>query len=657
MIAFLRQIACLLLIYSTISACSSVVAQDLKYRDFKWEETPQYKIPHTTSDDAEVVIKERVAIEFAFHDNAFNQYEFAHRVVYIAKESAIEQNNKIFLSVKNSHDVLIQQARVINAAGEIKVLNESDIKEGVDEEVGYTYRYFALEGLDVGSFIETVIMIKGPADHTGNKHYIQSDVKQYDVGFELISPEVLVFAFHSLNGLKEVQLDTTHSDKNFWSVHLDSVEKYVEEPLSFTYANLQAVIFKLSENHASGARDMASYGEAAKSYYNYLYGDISKSERNAIQSFLKKIGVEKGMSNAEKVRLLENHVKEYFAMKAYVQPELQGVVALLKNKASDERSFVQLYARALKLMEIEHQIVLTCDRTMNRFDRKFEAHSYLESTLFYLNQEQLFLSPAATGLRLGYVPWEFTENYGLFIQPLTIGQLTTGIGKIKKIPALDHDKSQYNHNVKVDMREDPTAPTIRFETEMSGYYAAGIQTIYKYLSEEEKTKVNEGLLQTFSPELIDEELTVENAEPALFGKEPMVISTTAQSYHFTEEAGNKIVFKIGELIGEQSEMYNEKPRTLPIESDYNRSFYRSIEVLLPDGYTVTNLEKLNSSIETEDKSSVFHSSYTLENNVLKVTISEYYNRIHYSLDEYEAYKSVINAAADFNKVVLYLDKK
>jgi hypothetical protein len=632
-------------------------AQDLKYKDFNWEEKPSFEIPYVAEDDEEVTVQDQWAIEFAFYDNQFMQYEFSHTVTYIAKESAIENNNKIYLSVKNSQDVLFQKARVINADGEIRVLNKGDIKEGVDEESRYTYRYFALEGLGVGSFVERTMMVKGPADHTGRKRYIQNDVSQKNITFELIAPEFLIFTFHSLNGLAEVQLDTTLEKKNYWSLSIDSMNKYVEEPLTFTLANLKSLVYKLSENGASNARDMASYGEVAKAYYTYLYSNLSKSERNAIEGFLKKIGITKNMTPIEKVALLENQMKEFFAIKQYVQSDLEGILPLLKNKASNERTFVNFYANALKIMGIEHQVVLTCDRTVTKFDQKYEAHNYLESSLFYLTKEDLYFSPADASLRLGFVPWEFTENYGLYIQSLTIGDITTGIGKIKKIPTPDHKKSQYNHIVKVDMTEEPMEPKIAFETQMSGYYASGLQTMYKYLSEDEKAKVNESLIQTFSSEVIEEELTIENAEPQLFGKEPMIIKTETNSYNFTEEAGDKIVFKIGELIGEQSEMYNEKPRKLSIENDYNRSFYRNIEVLLPEGYDVANLEKLAVDIALKDNSAMFKSSYEVVDNVLTVRVEEYYNRIYYDLDEYDAYKDVINAAADFNKVVLYLSKK
>jgi hypothetical protein len=67
-----------------------------------------------------------------------------------------------------------------------------------------------------------------------------------------------------------------------------------------------------------------------------------------------------------------------------------------------------------------------------------------------------------------------------------------------------------------------------------------------------------------------------------------------------ESAGNKIIVKVGEFIGEQAQMYDTKKRTTNIELEFPHALVRT---------------------------------------------------------KYTSFKKVINAAADFNKVVLVLDKK
>jgi hypothetical protein len=53
----------------------------------------------------------------------------------------------------------------------------------------------------------------------------------------------------------------------------------------------------------------------------------------------------------------------------------------------------------------------------------------------------------------------------------------------------------------------------------------------------------------------------------------------------------------------------------------------------------------------------FNSSYQAEGNIVKINILEEYRRTNYPLSQFEDFKKVINAAADFNKVTLVLEKK
>jgi hypothetical protein len=47
----------------------------------------------------------------------------------------------------------------------------------------------------------------------------------------------------------------------------------------------------------------------------------------------------------------------------------------------------------------------------------------------------------------------------------------------------------------------------------------------------------------------------------------------------------------------------------------------------------------------------------MDKNVMVVTIREYYKEIVAPVARYEDFRKVINAAADFNKVILVLEKK
>ena len=70
-----------------------------------------------------------------------------------------------------------------------------------------------------------------------------------------------------------------------------------------------------------------------------------------------------------------------------------------------------------------------------------------------------------------------------------------------------------------------------------------------------------------------------------------------------------------------------------------------------------NLEKFIMDFKTqiENKTEAgFISNYTEKNGEITITNSEYYNIVNYPLDKFTEYKNVINAAADFNKIVIIL---
>jgi len=108
------------------------------------------------------------------------------------------------------------------------------------------------------------------------------------------------------------------------------------------------------------------------------------------------------------------------------------------------------------------------------------------------------------------------------------------------------------------------------------------------------------------------------------------------------------------------QMYQEKERVLPLEQEFHRSYFRTINIKIPEGYKITNLEDINIdnsySKEGEELFS-FKSFYEIQGDVLKITADEHYRENIIPVTLYEAYRTVINSAADFNKIVLLLERK
>ena len=52
-------------------------------------------------------------------------------------------------------------------------------------------------------------------------------------------------------------------------------------------------------------------------------------------------------------------------------------------------------------------------------------------------------------MRYGYPPFEYTDTYGLFVKEVTLGKLSSGVGKVKYIEAPDAAASVDEMNFKI----------------------------------------------------------------------------------------------------------------------------------------------------------------------------------------------------------------
>ena len=141
---------------------------------------------------------------------------------------------------------------------------------------------------------------------------------------------------------------------------------------------------------------------------------------------------------------------------------------------------------------------------------------------------------------------------------------------------------------------------------------------------------------------------------------PYIFEGDAEVNSLLENAGNKILLKIGQIIGSQVEMYQDTARKYGVENAYNHSYKRIINLTIPIGYEISNINDLNMGVSYKEEGEnlmEFTSQYVLEGNKLTITCNEFYNIIRLPVEKYDAFRTVINAAADFNKITLILKTK
>lgn len=630
-----------------------------KYASQNFELDPNFELTKEKKQEEYATLKRLLSVEYVASEDGLVQYTMSHEAEWINSDKAIQQNNKIYLSSNDETAFLYQKARVIKPSGEIVALKESDIKEGVYGENEQKYYYFALEGLEKGSIIETMTYKKSSPSFYGNLIYYQGKEKRYNQEFELICPNYLIFAFKSINGAPEVERDTTLEEVNRWSFSIDSIAEILDQPNVFADVVKSAVLYKLDKNTGKNISDITSYGTASQSVYNNLHPEFSKKEEKALEKIVKGLDLKSFTDEKEKIRIIENYIKSNFQLIDAAYPALRKLEDMLENKTGNITGITILHIALLELAEIPFEIVLTTDRSSIRFDPEFEAYLFLDNYMLYFPVSKSYLAPTEKFLRSPYVPSLWTHNYGLFIKEVSVGEMKTAIGKVKFIEALPHTATVDKMKIDVSFEADKTNPEVSIRRENLGYSAAYFQPYFHLLDQEEQEDIEKTLVEMINEELKADEVKVKNIGENDFGAKPFIYEFTATEHSFIEKAGEDILFKLGELIGPQVEMYQEKERQYDVESLNNRYYKRTISFNVPKGYQVKNLEDLNFDYKfgEEGKENLwFASSYSKKGDSYLVECVEYYTDIVYPTADFEKYKQVINAAADFNKIVLVFEK-
>ncbi|MDT0690263.1 DUF3857 domain-containing protein [Salegentibacter sp. F188] len=629
------------------------------FSNYDWEENPEYSVKPDSTETI-IELKNKVVNEFFFDkDDNLLELSMEHRVLWLNSDEKIESFNKVYLPYSSTSELLVNKARVITKNGAVRELDDSKILMATDEETGRKYKYFAFEGIEKGSFIEYYYVVKQNPTYRGKRVNFQTSFKKENVEFDLFAPSNLVFKFKSYNGAPEVEQDTLTKDKNHWKLRIEELKGLEEEELSAYDASKAFVIYKLDENLAGNVSGISSYGNVSQNIYAYYYPEHSKRTQKAIDKFASEAVKGAGKTEESILRKIEYYIKTNVYVADGGGDELEDLDKILDQKVANGTGIVKLYAAVLKSLEIPHEVVFTSNRQNLRFDKIFEANNFLTDCLLYFPNTGAYISPEENSSRYGFPPAYLTDNYGLFVKEVTVGNFTSAVGEIKYIEPVSEDKTIDKMTIDVDFEDkDLSTTNIKLDRAFSGYYGMFIHPFIHLVKEESLNDFIEGFGKRLNEnvEIVDKKLV--NDDPELFGIEPLEVVLDIKSNAFIEKAGNRYLFKVGELIGQQIQLYQEKERVLPLENEFKRSYYRNINIEIPKGYRFANLDDINIDKKySKDGKEIlsFNSFYNVKDGIVHITADEHYRVNIIETARYEDYRDVINSAADFNKLTLILE--
>jgi len=637
--------------------CHYAPAQDIQKE--KWDEKPViYQISEMMKQEPAIIILDKRRMEFADEKENLVMYKTLHRIVHINDDKGIESYNRIYLPVSSNADIIDMKARTILPDGKTIELDKNSIKDITED--GQVYKIFAMEGLVEGCEVEYYYTYRRNTSFFG-REVIQGRLPVQQAVLELGAPSRLLFEIKAFNSSVK-PFDTTFNNKRWLRVVENEIAAAEDEKYCAFEANLKRLEYKLSYNTSRTNNDrLFTWDELARRIHTN-FSTCTDKEMRKVNDLTGDIKLKNLTTEQEKIAAVEDFIKTNFTSRDDIDgDDADNLEKIIKTKLASHTGMIRLFSAVFRNIGIAHEYVLAADRDKYSIDRNFENWNNCENNLIYFPSIKKYLAPTEAEYRFPWINPKWAAANAFYCRTTTIGSYTTAIGEVKQVPLEDFEKSVINTEADVELSKNADTLIINIRQIYSGYSAAVYRAIFNFSDDENKKLVTKEMIKfgTNSENLVSSNRENEGFENYHENK-PFILSATVKAVELVEKAGNKTIIRIGDIIGPQVEMYQEKPRQFPMEIDYPHVLERKINFTIPPGYTVKNPDDIKIKHVFLDKGQVtmgFISDYTLEKNILSITIREEYRRSNYPLSQFDDFRKVINAAADFNKVALVLEKK
>ncbi len=634
--------------------CQFVWAGDVK--PYEWEKNrSRYALSKSDTELTELILKQHTQYDYVLEDNQFLMYSTIHWIVYVNNDEAIQKHNRIVISMNNTLELIDVKARAISKDGKAVFFDKSNLKELKNEETGNAFKIFAIEGIELGSEVEYFFTRKMSAS-IFDRVFMQYDAPVKENSLELTCPQHLKFDFKTYYNFPDVK-PAENPERNVYRTSMQDVPALKTEPFSYFSTNRKRVEFKLAYNTARSQARLYTWDEAAKTFYKIL-STISKDDEKALDKYVKSLGDKPSNKLDERIKNVESKIKKEIQVNKEGSGEsLNEIASILKYKLASHQGMTSLFMAVFERLKINCQPVVTCSRESIKFDGSFDSWAFLDDYILYFPDTRQFLEPYIFELRYPLIQPDYTAQQGLFIEPIAVGEVKSALSSINVIPPTEYSVNFDNLDIDVVFSEDLASNQIHQKREFGGYNASYLAPYYDIMSADQRTSMINDIIKQTAPDAV-----VKNSKAYVSATElgnNFIVDVDFQSNHFLEKAGPRILFKAGELIGRQIEMYRDDERTTVVENEFNRKYYRTIKLHIPKGYKIKNADDIKFNIAYRDQDLIpflFKSDYVIKDNVLEITIDEYYKEIYAPLSRYEDFRKVVNAAADFNKITLVLEK-
>ncbi len=628
-----------------------------------WDANPKmHPVPPQYNNEHALYILESEKRDFKFEGSGITMYSTIHRIIKVLDRLGIEEFNQVVVPFRmNESRVDSVKARTILPDGTTRELKYEMLLGGSG---GF---FFALDGLEKNAEVEIVIKYKALSDYFGSIRY-QYGVPILNAYFELNYPKEMTFNTKGYHGFPSGEEKTVGGHKQV-KIYQADIPALQDQPSSFY--DLYAMRIEYGLDHMTG-RGGFNKGEPYTwdylAHHNYQeFYTLKESEKNTTAKFLSTLGLIGGETEEQKIKKIEDGIKTNIVQYWELQgKEAEDIDSIVTKKSASAHGMVKLFAACLKMAGVQHELGVTSNRTEHQMDAKFVNWAPLDYYVFYFPKHGGYLAPDEPYFRYPEVPAFMVNNKGVFCKTnpeteFTVGrEVTEAEAIIRTIEPKSAAYTQINTKAWVALDNEFDA-TVDYKRTYSGYSAPELRKELAIATPEAKKKIilNEALIAK-NPEMLVKYSVSNEAFSAVYNNKPLEIDATVKSNHLVEKAGDNYLLKIGSLIGSQDNFYTKQERILPIDIKYPHTLNFTITIKIPEGYKLLNTDALRIHEEHNDRNTgnttaYFKSDYRIDGRTLVVTATESYPVLHYSVSEYPSFKRVVNAVADFNKVVVLME--
>jgi len=621
------------------------------YKDYKWEKKPNIvDIAIDNINDSSVGIFEKTIVEFISgkFSNSIIKYETHHYQIKVLNDKGISRHSNIVIPMNEVINLIDIKVRIVNENGELSEFDSKTISELDDFESSANFKNFHLTGVKNNSTIEVLYTLEKQYNIHGNK-ILQKSYSIKKSEFLLIpGPTEGIIKTYGVNSKVKDTLIKTYPIK---TIKIDDIPSIIDEEYATAIANRQRLSFQcpLPDDNMN-----------QEDYWENIVSNISpimfpKNIHPKIFETSSEL-IQKNEKNVYNIaNKIDDYIKNHFTISENNNASLNNIDYILTNKTSNDFSIIQVYTQLLTAAGVNYEIVITANRYYNRFDSEFFDPNMLREFLIYFPEEKKYIAPNRLEYRIGEAPFDLLGNYGIYIDRLLNFYFS-------EIIQSDKSYSRIKRNITLDFERKFKKVIIDEYQEYSGHWATNNRSMLNFSDEKGLAAFEDYLTATgiankkvLNYDIINGELFQKNY------KTPFIVNSKISTESLTTKIENEYVVKIGNVIGMQSQLYEEIDRFHPIEITYPNQYDYRIVVKIPKGYIIEGLEGLifnkNYISLMGNKICKFESNYEINENELVISIQEFYKNLRYQKNRYNEFRDVINSASDFHNTSIKFIKK